>query len=79
MIEDYCSSAHTLGLAVVLTGFLLFWAHKHSQPTLPLPPGPPSEFLLGHTRIVPKENAAEVYSRWSKEYSKFASSYTKVA
>ncbi|KAM0503344.1 hypothetical protein ACHAP8_003387 [Fusarium lateritium] len=61
-----------LGPALFLTGLFIFWAHKHFQPTLPLPPGPPSEFLLGHTRIIPKENAAKVYSRWSKEYSEFA-------
>ncbi|KAH6965879.1 cytochrome P450 [Fusarium venenatum] len=58
-----------LGPALFLTGLLIFWAHKHFQPTLPLPPGPPSEFLLGHTRVIPKENAAKVYSRWSKEYN----------
>ncbi|KAL6913503.1 hypothetical protein FSST1_011263 [Fusarium sambucinum] len=71
MIEHY-SFAHMLGPALFLTGLFIFWAHKHFQPTLPLPPGPPSEFLLGHTRIIPKENAAKVYSRWSKEYSEFA-------
>lgn len=71
MIELY-SFAHMLGPALVFTSLLIFWAHKHFQPTLPLPPGPPSEFLLGHTRVIPKENAAEVYSRWAKEYSEFA-------
>ncbi|KAL3594210.1 hypothetical protein FPOAC2_08515 [Fusarium poae] len=68
MIEHY-SFAHILGPALFLVGLLSFWAHKHFQPTLPLPPGPPSEFLLGHTRVIPKENAAKVYSRWSKEYN----------
>ncbi|RBR06433.1 uncharacterized protein FIESC28_11056 [Fusarium coffeatum] len=60
MIEQFC-------LALFFVVLLLFWA-RHSQPKLPLPPGPPSEFLLGHTRVIPQENAAKVYSRWSKEY-----------
>ncbi|RGP73506.1 hypothetical protein FSPOR_2088 [Fusarium sporotrichioides] len=68
MIEHY-SFAHMLGPTLVLLSLLIFWAHKHLQHTLPLPPGPPSEFLLGHTRVIPKENAAEVYSTWSKEYN----------
>ncbi|CAG7563984.1 unnamed protein product [Fusarium equiseti] len=60
------SFAYMTGLALSVVVLLLFWAY--SQPTLPLPPGPPSEFLLGHTRVIPQENAAKVYSRWSKEY-----------
>ncbi|KAF4950978.1 hypothetical protein FGADI_7850 [Fusarium gaditjirri] len=48
---------------------LLAWAYWRSRPTLPLPPGPPSEFLLGHSRVTPKENAAAVYAKWSKEYN----------
>ncbi|EKJ73242.1 hypothetical protein FPSE_06507 [Fusarium pseudograminearum CS3096] len=68
MIELY-SFAHMFGPVLVLTSLLIFWAHRHFQPTLPLPPGPPSEFLLGHTRVIPKENAAKVYSRWAKEYN----------
>jgi hypothetical protein len=70
MIEQ-SSFAYMTGLALSIVVLLLFWAY--SQPTLPLPPGPPSEFLLGHTRVIPQENAAKVYSRWSKEYSKFGS------
>ncbi|KAF4426108.1 O-methylsterigmatocystin oxidoreductase [Fusarium acutatum] len=71
MIEHYPSQALsglTLAIATIL---LLAWAHWRSQPTLPLPPGPPSEFLLGHSRVIPKENAAAVYAKWSKEYSQF--------
>ncbi|RGP79472.1 hypothetical protein FLONG3_2433 [Fusarium longipes] len=68
MVEHY-PSVHMLGSALVLASLLIFWAHKHFEPTLPLPPGPPSEFLLGHTRVIPKENAAKTYSRWSKEYN----------
>ncbi|CVK99546.1 related to cytochrome p450 [Fusarium mangiferae] len=69
MIENYPSQALsglTLAIATIL---LLAWAHWRSQHTLPLPPGPPSEFLLGHSRVIPKENAAAVYAKWSKEYN----------
>ncbi|KAF5702563.1 cytochrome P450 monooxygenase [Fusarium globosum] len=69
MIEHYPSQALsglTLAIATIL---LLAWAHWRSQHTLPLPPGPPSEFLLGHFRVIPKENAAAVYAKWSKEYN----------
>ncbi|KAH7222174.1 cytochrome P450 [Fusarium oxysporum] len=69
MIEHYPSQALsglTLAIATIL---LLAWAHWRSRPTLPLPPGPPSEFLLGHSRVIPKENAAAVYAKWSKEYN----------
>ncbi|KAF5254727.1 hypothetical protein FANTH_466 [Fusarium anthophilum] len=71
MIEYYPSQALsglTLAIATIL---LLAWAHWRSRPTLPLPPGPPSEFLLGHSRVIPKENAAAVYAKWSKDYSQF--------
>ncbi|KAF5536033.1 cytochrome p450 [Fusarium mexicanum] len=71
MIEHYPSQALpglTLAIATIL---LLAWAHWRSRPTLPLPPGPPSEFLLGHSRVIPKENAAAVYAKWSKDYSQF--------
>lgn len=70
MIEGI-SFAPIHGLIVAFVVLLLFWARR-SHPKLPLPPGPPSEFLLGHTRVIPQENAAKVYSRWSKEYSEFA-------
>ncbi|KAH7248763.1 cytochrome P450 [Fusarium redolens] len=69
MIEHYPSQALfglTLAIATIL---LLAWAHWRSRPTLPLPPGPPSEFLLGHSRVIPRENAAAVYAKWSKEYN----------
>ncbi|KAI6759177.1 hypothetical protein HG530_009857 [Fusarium avenaceum] len=42
---------------------------KGSRHALPLPPGPPSEFLLGHARVIPIENASAVYLKWSREYN----------
>ncbi|KAM5378725.1 hypothetical protein ACJZ2D_004361 [Fusarium nematophilum] len=51
---------------VVMILAVLHWRNQH---TLPLPPGPPAEFLLGHARIIPKENTAAAYANWSKEYN----------
>jgi membrane-associated phospholipid phosphatase len=71
MIEHYPSQTLTGLTLAIATVLLLAWAHWRSQPTLPSPPGPPSEFLLGHSRVIPKENAAAVYAKWSREYSQF--------
>ncbi|KAK1767239.1 O-methylsterigmatocystin oxidoreductase [Phialemonium atrogriseum] len=38
------------------------------KPKVPLPPGPPGEFLLGHYRIVPVNEAFKWYAKWGKEY-----------
>lgn len=56
-----------LGLALILVTVLVQFLRRRDG--LPLPPGPPAEFLLGHTRVMPRENAAETYAKWGKEYS----------
>ncbi|KAF9258225.1 cytochrome P450 [Marasmius fiardii PR-910] len=33
-----------------------------------LPPGPPSDPLIGHLRIIPQEKQAEVFHEWAKTY-----------
>jgi len=38
---------------------------------LPLPPGPPGEFILGHLRSIPKSDTALAYAKWGREYSWF--------
>ncbi|KAK2046474.1 cytochrome P450 [Colletotrichum somersetense] len=53
-------------LAIVV--FLILARPRSSWAHPPLPPGPPSEFLLGHLRIIPKERTAEVYAKWAREY-----------
>ncbi|KAH8880599.1 cytochrome P450 [Thozetella sp. PMI_491] len=35
----------------------------------PLPPGPPSEFLLGHYRVVPLDASFKQYAKWGREYN----------
>ncbi|KAH7017432.1 cytochrome P450 [Ilyonectria destructans] len=56
-------------LGIVCMIAIVTIAHWRSKPTLPLPPGPPGEFLLGHTRVIPKNNTAGTYARWSREYN----------
>ncbi|CAM1511432.1 Fc.00g089450.m01.CDS01 [Cosmosporella sp. VM-42] len=56
-------------LGVVLVVVLLISRCFTGQNRLPLPPGPPGEFLLGHTRIMPRERASETYAAWSREYN----------
>ncbi|KAH7149967.1 cytochrome P450 [Dactylonectria estremocensis] len=56
-------------LAIISLIAMVAVTHWRSKPTLPLPPGPPGEFLLGHTRVIPKDNTAAAYARWSKEYN----------
>ncbi|KAK7431465.1 hypothetical protein QQZ08_001955 [Neonectria magnoliae] len=55
-------------LSIIVFIAMLLLTHLWKKPSLPLPPGPPGEFLLGHTRLIPKDNTAAVYARWSKEY-----------
>ncbi|KAF5020998.1 hypothetical protein F66182_6979 [Fusarium sp. NRRL 66182] len=69
MAMESCSSETLLLIILFAVLSLSTLAHWNAKPTLPLPPGPPAEFILGHARVVPKENAAAVYAKWSKEYS----------
>ena len=56
---------------IVLFGLIFcltspFFRRKASS--LPLPPGPPGDPILGHLRIVPADNPEHTYARWAKEY-----------
>ncbi|KAI0515470.1 putative cytochrome P450 oxidoreductase [Xylaria bambusicola] len=42
---------------------------KRGKKTLPLPPGPPGQPLIGHLRVIPVEHPEFQYSRWAKEYN----------
>ena len=69
------SVAYPLACAVAaVAGYCLFrllvLARRRS---VPLPPGPPGEFLLGHYRAVPDDAPFKRYAEWGKEYSKCVS------
>ena len=42
---------------------------RGNGPSLPLPPGPPADLILGHLRHVPADNPEYTYARWAKEYN----------
>ncbi|KAJ8522782.1 hypothetical protein ONZ45_g656 [Pleurotus djamor] len=54
-------------LALLLSlGFVLLKSRSKYGP--PLPPGPPGDPLIGHLRVMPKENQAKVFHEWSMAY-----------
>ena len=55
-------------LAVVALAYYRAYRGISTRKRLPLPPGPPSEFLLGHYRVVPEDAAFKAYAAWSKQY-----------
>lgn len=68
------------GIAIGL--FVAYSAAKHLSEAylrgntwgkLPLPPSPPGDFLLGHSRLIPEDESFRKYAKWSKEYSKLDS------
>ena len=63
-------------ILLVFTGFVLvasvlWWHLKRKNTDLPYPPGPPSDPLIGHLRVAPLKNHADVYHEWSKQYGMF--------
>ncbi len=41
---------------------------KSRRRSLPLPPGPPGDPIIGHLRYIPAEAPAETFAEWSKTY-----------
>ncbi|KAK7397587.1 hypothetical protein QQX98_013046 [Neonectria punicea] len=69
-MEFTFSKVVVVELSIIVFIAMLLLTPLRKKHSLPLPPGPPGEFLLGHTRLIPKDNTAAVYARWSKEYAK---------
>ncbi|KAK0445981.1 cytochrome P450 [Desarmillaria tabescens] len=42
------------------------WARKASATNPPLPPGPPSDPIIGHLRIIPSQRQQNAFHEWSK-------------
>lgn len=54
-----------LFVAACIAGWL--WKRAGYLPA-PLPPGPPADPLIGHTRIFPQKNLESVFREWSLKY-----------
>lgn len=54
--------------ALVVVVFLLWRQIRRKDGRPPLPPGPPSDPIIGHLRVAPLKNHGEVYHEWSKQY-----------
>ncbi|TVY21370.1 Cytochrome P450 monooxygenase psiH [Lachnellula arida] len=55
-----------LSAAVLVLGLAIF--KFRGRRTLPYPPGPPGEFLIGHLRVIPFEDSPTAYLNWGREY-----------
>jgi hypothetical protein len=69
LIPNQDASQDIFGYLVVAVGLVSFLIRSLWGKRPPFPPGPRAEFLLGHLRVVPKENTAETYARWGREHS----------
>ncbi|KAJ8081567.1 hypothetical protein PM082_007412 [Marasmius tenuissimus] len=55
-------------LPVTGISLCLIWILQRRRNSPNLPPGPPSDPIIGHLRIMPNENQADVFREWSKVY-----------
>lgn len=69
IMSPYATLLSAAGLVIVLAIFKF-----RTRRTLPYPPGPPGEFLIGHLRVIPFEDSPTAYLNWGREYSKSNSS-----
>lgn len=62
-----------LGLAIFAPLALAAYTYlTKPRSSLPLPPGPKGEWILGHLRVVPAAKPELAYIEWGKEYSQSA-------
>ncbi|KAJ7759624.1 cytochrome P450 [Mycena metata] len=57
-----------LGVFVVTAILLHFLWRPKSVHSLPFPPGPPRDPVIGHLRYMPTKNRATVFHEWAKTY-----------
>lgn len=67
LLPETLPRGSALVLAFVVLG-IYFLLSRSKKSSLPLPPGPPGEPILGHLRVVPTDNPEYAYQKWSKQY-----------
>ena len=60
-------------LIASLTLSILYLRTKRRVHNTPLPPGPPPDPLIGHSRIIPTKDHPEIFYEWSKTYGRATS------
>ena len=58
----------TLLALVLLCAILVSWTFKRKRHSLPYPPGPPGDLVIGHFRTLYSDDAHETLYKWSKQY-----------
>ena len=61
------SPTATISLAVAVLGIVAFSRWRSSQ-SLPYPPGPPPDPIIGNIRVMASGNLERVFAGWGKEY-----------
>ncbi|KAF9262292.1 cytochrome P450 [Marasmius fiardii PR-910] len=53
---------------IATTCFIILRARRRRTQNVPLPPGPKPDPLIGHLRMMPTDNQADVFREWAKTY-----------
>ena len=53
---------------VLFCAVAFFRMTRRKTSSLPLPPGPPADPILGHLRYMPTENPHDAFHKWSTQY-----------
>lgn len=66
-------AAPVLMALVLVVLYELIISRLRPSASVPLPPGPPREPIIGNLRNFPKANFTEMFTNWKKEYGRHSS------
>jgi hypothetical protein len=67
MTHDISRVELSLTVSALVAATCLLYALPRRTRSLPLPPGPQADPLIGHLRKLPTSDEHRVYAQWSKE------------